>query len=160
MHIVWELQMPRRQKIALAALLCIGLVAVAGSIAHLPLPQQELTHDSRLRTLLLCPLPRKRDRHLVLHGRLTELVQHRDLCRYVFYNLPSPLLPHFDLMPPSYHLQFCINLQSHTQNLSTENLGQLRQPWCSSESPTPVQPVAYGPIQYETFRGIDGGQGA
>lgn len=29
-YIVWNLQMPRRQKFALAALLCVGLIAVAG----------------------------------------------------------------------------------------------------------------------------------
>jgi hypothetical protein len=30
-YIVWNLQMPTREKVALAALLCVGLVAVAGS---------------------------------------------------------------------------------------------------------------------------------
>jgi hypothetical protein len=83
MSMVWTLQMPRRQKIALIFLFGIGLVAVTGKTTRVPClaKMAMLTYDSRLCALLLRALPRKRIRHLVLHGRLAELVQHRDLRR-------------------------------------------------------------------------------
>lgn len=75
-NIVWNLQMPKRQKIALGSLLCVGLVAVAGAFA-LPSSHAKstrLTVNSRLRPLLLRTLPRERKGYLVLHDRLPQLV--------------------------------------------------------------------------------------
>jgi hypothetical protein len=88
MSMVWTLQMPRRQKIAFIFLFGIGLVAVAGKTTRvLCLAKMAmLTYNSRLRTLLLRALSCERNGYLVLHGRLAELVQHRDLRRQAIFN--------------------------------------------------------------------------
>jgi hypothetical protein len=79
MSIVWKLQMPRSQKVALCALLCVGLVAVAGLFYRLlffvkNVRLQQLTINSWLCAFLLRVLPRERKGYLVLHGRLYQLV--------------------------------------------------------------------------------------
>lgn len=70
MPMLWNLQMPLRQKLALGALFSVGLVAVAGKYRTILRSDNSLLNPSWMCPFLLRAFPRQRSRYLVLHGRL------------------------------------------------------------------------------------------